>query len=130
MADIATPQAWAREIAAKIHAHEAANIDETVEARSVELAALVRKSLAAIPASMKGAYLDEWDTYFPLVSSSSESAPAPTTARESESVAATLRRRWSELSATERDELLRLVFNSVFRESHSSTRLGRLLLEA
>jgi hypothetical protein len=129
MPDVATPQSWARDLADKIRAHDAANIDETEERRSVDLAALVRKSMSAVPPSLKAAYLDELDTHFPVTGAAQPALPAAAKP-ENESAATVIRRRLPELTDSERGELLRQLLNDAFRETHSSGRLGRLLLEA
>src|SRR5688572_1352323 len=104
MPDVASPQAWARETAEKICAHEAANIDESIEQRSLELAALIRKSMLGIPAAMRTAYLDELDTHFPAALTTDRTGSSAFENAESESAATTIQRRLPELSSRERGE--------------------------
>jgi hypothetical protein len=130
MPDVASPQAWARETAEKICAHEAANIDESIEQRSLELAALIRKSMLGIPAGMRAAYLDELDTHFPAALTTGRTESSAFENAESESAATTIQRRLPELSSRERGELLRQLLEGAFQASHSSGRLGRVLLDA
>ena len=129
MPDVATPQSWARDLADKIRAHDAANIDETEERRSLDLAALVRKSMSAVPPGLKTVYLDELDTHFPMKGAAQPAQPTAAKA-ENETAVTVIRRRLPELTDGERSELLRQLLNGAFRETHSSGRLGRLLLEA
>lgn len=133
MPDVASPhslQSWARDLAEKIRAHDAANIDEAVELRSSDLTTLVRKSLAAIPSAMKNIYLDELDSHFPVAAGTKPEPAVPSREMEAESAAAAIRRRIPELSTRDRDDVLRQLLNDAFRQSHSGSRLGHLVLES
>jgi len=128
MPDVVSPHSWAHELAEKIRHNEAANIDESVERRAIEHAALIRKSLALVPVAMKAAFLDELDTHFPAPPSSDRpAAQAPAAAKEP--ALAAIRARLPELSSADRNEVLRDLLTHAFRDSQAGTRLGRMLLD-